>query len=79
MIKMAQALGLGIVAEGVEDFAQLLHLQDEECDAAQGYPAQQAPPGAAGRDLLRRLAESRETSRTAPPAQAHAVLNRTTP
>jgi len=37
IIKMAQALGLGVVAEGVEDFSQLLQLQDEKCDQAQGF------------------------------------------
>jgi hypothetical protein len=26
-----------VVAEGVEDFGQLLHLQEENCDLAQGY------------------------------------------
>ncbi len=34
MLRMAQTLGLAVVAEGVEDFSQLLHLQDERCEQA---------------------------------------------
>jgi len=37
MIKMAQTLGLGMVAEGVEDFSRLLHLQDDRCEQTQGF------------------------------------------
>src|ERR1700681_142167 len=36
MIKMAQTIGIEVIAEGVEDFSQLLHLQEEHCDQAQG-------------------------------------------
>lgn len=65
IIKMAQALGLGIVAEGVEEFTQLLHLQDEKCDFAQGFLLSKPLAAPQARDLLRRLAESRETSASA--------------
>ena len=37
MLRMAQTLGLALVAEGVEDFSQLLPLQDERCEQAQGF------------------------------------------
>jgi len=64
MIKMAQTLGLGVVAEGVEDFSQLLLLQDEHCDQAQGFLLSRPLPVADARAFLVRLAESKETSRT---------------
>ena len=37
MIAMARALGLEVVAEGVENVAQMLHLQEQGCHEAQGY------------------------------------------
>lgn len=36
-IKLAHALQLGVVAEGVETVSQLAHLQALDCEAAQGY------------------------------------------
>src|SRR5258706_2320774 len=64
IIKMAQALGLGVVAEGVEDFSQLLQLQDEKCDLAQGFLLSRPLPVAETRAFLTRLAKSQDTSRT---------------
>ncbi len=64
IIKMAQALGLGVVAEGVEDFSQLLQLQDEKCDQAQGFLLSRPLPVADTRAFLTRLAKSQDTSRT---------------
>ena len=64
MIKMAQTLGLSVVAEGVEDFTQLLHLQEEQCNQAQGFLLGRPLPAAEARALLQRLAETKETSRT---------------
>ena len=37
IVSMAKALGLQVVAEGVEDFNQLLHLQDQQCNEVQGF------------------------------------------
>ena len=37
MISMAKTLGLGVVAEGVEQFEQLLFLQDQDCAVGQGF------------------------------------------
>jgi EAL domain-containing protein (putative c-di-GMP-specific phosphodiesterase class I) len=64
MIKMAQTLGLGVIAEGVEEFSQLLHLQEEKCDQAQGFLLSKPLPAAEAKALLQRLKESNETSRT---------------
>jgi diguanylate cyclase len=64
IIKMAQALGLGVIAEGVEDFSQLLHLQDEKCDQAQGFLLSRPLSVADTRAFLTRLAATQDTSRT---------------
>jgi len=37
IISMAKGLGLKVVAEGVEDIAQLSFLREHECDEFQGY------------------------------------------
>ena len=64
MVKMAQAIGIGVIAEGVEDFNQLLQLQDEHCDQAQGFLLSRPLPVAEAREFLKRSAESQETSRS---------------
>ena len=64
MVKMAQTIGIGVIAEGVEDFNQLLQLQDEHCDQAQGFLLSRPLPAAEAREFLQRSAESQETSRT---------------
>jgi EAL domain-containing protein (putative c-di-GMP-specific phosphodiesterase class I) len=37
LIQLGAALGIATVAEGIEEVAQLRHLQDEECLFGQGY------------------------------------------
>jgi diguanylate cyclase (GGDEF)-like protein len=64
MIKMAQTIGIAVIAEGVEDFSQLLQLQDERCDQAQGYLLSRPLPAAEARGFLKRLGDIQETSRT---------------
>jgi EAL domain-containing protein (putative c-di-GMP-specific phosphodiesterase class I) len=64
IIAMAKALKLEVVAEGVEDFAQMLFLQDEKCDQAQGYLLSRPLPVAETELLLERLLASTATSRT---------------
>ena len=64
MIKLAQTMGLAVVAEGVEDFSQLLHLQEERCDEAQGYLLGRPLPVAETRDFLMRLADVHDAGRT---------------
>ncbi len=61
---MAKALGLDVVAEGVEDFNQLLHLQDQHCNEVQGYLLSKPLPVEQVTELLERLANSDDTSRT---------------
>jgi diguanylate cyclase (GGDEF)-like protein len=65
IIKMAHALGLGVVAEGIEEFNQLLHLQDEQCNQAQGFLLSKPLPAHEAKALLARLAEtSQDAGRT---------------
>ncbi len=37
IIKMSRTLGITVVAEGVETFNQMLYLQEQQCETAQGY------------------------------------------
>jgi diguanylate cyclase (GGDEF)-like protein len=64
ILSMAKALGLEVVAEGVEDFNQLLHLQDQHCNEVQGYLLSKPLPAEKITDLLKRLANSDAASRT---------------
>ena len=64
MIKMAQTIGIEVIAEGVEDFSQLLHLQEEHCDQAQGLLLSRPLSVADVGEFLKRHVESQETSRT---------------
>ena len=58
IIKMAKSLGLGVVAEGVEEFPQLLSLQDQECSEAQGYLLSRPLPPSAAKAFLQRLQQA---------------------
>ncbi|MCO7219942.1 EAL domain-containing protein [Klenkia sp. PcliD-1-E] len=53
MIKAAHTFGLTVVAEGVEDVAQLGRLQDERCDHAQGWWFGRPLPADRAGELLR--------------------------
>jgi diguanylate cyclase (GGDEF)-like protein len=64
IIGMAKTLGLEVVAEGVEEFAQLMMLQDEHCTLAQGYLLSRPLTAAEAGQLLRRSAESVDATRT---------------
>jgi diguanylate cyclase len=64
IIKMAKSLQLEVVAEGVEEVAQLLVLQEESCNLAQGYLLSRPMVAADARQLLCRLATQPEHSRT---------------
>jgi diguanylate cyclase len=64
ILSMAKALGLDVVAEGVEDFNQLLHLQEQHCNEVQGYLLSKPLPAEKVTELLEHLAKSDEASRT---------------
>jgi len=64
IVSMARALGLQVLAEGVEDFSQLLDLQELQCNEVQGYLLSQPLPAGEVTMLLQRLEESTDTSRT---------------
>jgi diguanylate cyclase (GGDEF)-like protein len=64
ILSMARALGLDVVAEGVEDFNQLLHLQDQHCKEVQGYLLSKPMPPEKVTELLERLVNSDAGSRT---------------
>ena len=64
IVAMARALGVEVVAEGVENFSQLLHLQDQQCNEAQGFLLSKPLHVAEATDLLERLEASTATSRT---------------
>jgi diguanylate cyclase (GGDEF)-like protein len=57
IIAMATTLKIEVVAEGVEDFAQLMILQEEHCTFAQGFLLSRPLPSAEAEHLLRRLDE----------------------
>jgi EAL domain-containing protein (putative c-di-GMP-specific phosphodiesterase class I) len=64
MVSMARALGLDVVAEGVENFDQLLQLQDQQCNEVQGFLLSRPLPVDDAAQLLERLAQSTAATRT---------------
>jgi EAL domain-containing protein (putative c-di-GMP-specific phosphodiesterase class I) len=65
IIAMSRSLHINVTAEGVENFPQLMFLQEHECQEAQGFLFSRAlPPGDAHR-LLCRAAEVSTGTRTA--------------
>jgi EAL domain-containing protein (putative c-di-GMP-specific phosphodiesterase class I) len=64
IISMAKTLQLEVVAEGVEEFEQLLLLQGERCTLGQGYLLSRPLQPTAALQLLRRSSENHAASRT---------------
>jgi diguanylate cyclase (GGDEF)-like protein len=64
IIKMSRTLGIGVVAEGVETFNQMLYLQEQECESAQGYLFSRPLPIGDAEVLLRRVASNADLGRT---------------
>jgi diguanylate cyclase (GGDEF)-like protein len=64
IISVAKALKVGVVAEGVESFAQLRFLQDHLCNQAQGFLMSRALPASEARLLLQRATEHFDGTRT---------------
>ena len=54
IVRLAHSLGMRTLAEGVETEAQRQMLQDEGCDAMQGYLFSRPCPGRLRRDDRRR-------------------------
>jgi diguanylate cyclase len=64
IIAMAKTLNLEVVAEGVEDLAQLLFLQEESCTLVQGFFLSQPLTAVESGQMLRRLARDFDGTRT---------------
>ncbi len=61
IIAMSRSLRISVTAEGVENFPQLLFLQEHACHEAQGYLFSRALPATDAHNLLRRAAEATGT------------------
>jgi diguanylate cyclase (GGDEF)-like protein len=64
IIAMAKTLKLDVVAEGVEDFQQLLQLQEHKCHLAQGYLLSRPLHSSECRKFLARLGAQLDGTRT---------------
>jgi len=63
-IAKAKTLKREIVAEGVDDFAQLMVLRNERCTLAQGFLLSRPLPATAAQLLLHRLVAKADETRT---------------
>jgi EAL domain-containing protein (putative c-di-GMP-specific phosphodiesterase class I) len=61
---MSRTLGITVVAEGVETFNQMLYLQEQQCETAQGYLFSRPLAIQDAEALLRRVAQHTELTRT---------------
>lgn len=64
IIAMSRSLHVNVTAEGVENFPQLMFLQEHDCHDAQGFLLSKALPVQDAYALLRRVAEITDQSRT---------------
>lgn len=64
IIAMARSLRINVTAEGVESLPQLMFLQEQECQEAQGYLLSRPMQVSDADALLRRLAETDAGSRS---------------
>jgi diguanylate cyclase (GGDEF)-like protein len=64
IIAMSRSLRINVTAEGVENFPQLLFLQEHDCHEAQGFLFSRALSAGDAHDLLRRAAEITGGTRT---------------
>ena len=65
IIPMSRSLHIAVTAEGVETFPQLMFLQEQDCQEAQGYLFSRALPAADAQRLLSRVAGAQAATRTA--------------
>ena len=63
IVLMAHALGLNVVAEGVETQEQIEYLREKDCDEIQGYRIAQPMPGPACLAFIQKHAARRAASR----------------
>ncbi len=64
IIAMSRSLRINVTAEGVENFPQLAFLQEQECQDAQGFLLSRPLGAEAARELLRRVDDASDESRT---------------
>ena len=64
MISMARTMGLGVVAEGVEEFHQLMFLQEQHCPLGQGFLLSVPLDAERAAVFLRRMNEIRSATDT---------------
>ena len=64
IIAMSKSLRISVTAEGVENFPQLTFLQEQDCKDAQGFLLSRPLQPDAARELLRRVHEVGDASRT---------------
>jgi diguanylate cyclase (GGDEF)-like protein len=64
IIAMSKSLHINVTAEGVENFPQLAFLQEQDCKDAQGFLLSRPLQADAARELLRRVNEVADASRT---------------
>jgi diguanylate cyclase (GGDEF)-like protein len=64
IIAMSKSLRIKVTAEGVESYSQLAFLQEQDCQDAQGFLLSRPLPPDAARELLRRVHEIGDATRT---------------
>ena len=64
MISMAKTMGLDVVAEGVEEFQQLLFLQEQQCHLGQGYLLSYPLNTQEAASFLKRMNDTRSSTNT---------------
>jgi EAL domain-containing protein (putative c-di-GMP-specific phosphodiesterase class I) len=64
IITLSRSMKINVTAEGVESLPQLLFLQENECHDAQGFLLSKALAASEAQDLLRRVAELGDGSRS---------------
>jgi EAL domain-containing protein (putative c-di-GMP-specific phosphodiesterase class I) len=64
IIAMSRSLRINVTAEGVENFPQLAFLQEQECQDAQGFLLSRPLVPEAASELLRRVNDASDESRT---------------
>ena len=64
IIAMSRALHINVTAEGVESFPQLMFLQEQDCQDAQGFLLSKALAAQDAHALLRRVSEVSDGSRS---------------